>query len=65
MGMLLSLAYLKMIQLLKPFTDPELNRIKETSIWQIFFIFLIALLLKTYEVDGGLLTVCLLLVFFW
>jgi len=49
--MLISLIYLKLMQLLQPFTDPGLNRIKETSIWQIFFVFLIALLLKTNEVD--------------
>mgnify|MGYP003386388082 CR=1 FL=1 len=63
-GMLLSLTYLKLIQLLQPFTDPGLNRIKETSIWQIFFVFLIALLLKTNAVDSDFLTVCLLLIFF-
>jgi hypothetical protein len=62
-GMLLSLIYLKMVQLLKPFTDPAMNRIKETSIWQIFFVFLIALLLNTNAVDSVLLTVCLMLVF--
>ena len=49
-GMLLSLIYL--------------NRIKETSIWQIFFVFLIALLLKTNAVHSDFLTICLLLVFF-
>ena len=63
-GMLLSLAYLKMVQLLKPYTDQELNRIKETSIWQIFFVFLIALLIKMNDVDKNFLAVCLLLVFF-
>ena len=63
-GMLLSLIYLKLIQLLQPFTDPGLNRIKETSIWQIFFVFLIAHFLKTDTIDTDFLTVCLLLVFF-
>lgn len=63
-GMVLSLIYLKMIQLLKPFTDPGLNRIKETSIWQIFFVLFIALLLKTRAVNSDFLTVCLLLAFF-
>jgi hypothetical protein len=63
-GMLLSLAYLKAIQWLMPFQDPELNRIKETSIWQIFFVFQIALLIKMDDVDRDLLTACLLFVFF-
>ena len=63
-GMLLSLIYLRLIHLLQPFTDPGLNRIKETSIWQIFFVFLIALLLKTNAMDSDLLTTWLLLVFF-
>lgn len=64
-GMLLSLTYLKTVQLLRPFKDPELNRIKETSVWQIFFVFLIALLIKTEEIDSNSLTACLLLVFFF
>ena len=63
-GMLLSLIYLKLIQLLQPFTDPGLNRIKETSIWQIFFVFLIALLLHTNSIDSDFLTVCLFVAFF-
>ena len=63
-GMLLSLTFLKMVQLLKPYKDQELNRIKETSIWQIFFVFQIALLIKMNDVDGNFLTVCLLLAFF-
>jgi hypothetical protein len=62
--MLLSLIYLKLVQLLKPHSDPVLNRIKETSIWQIFFVFLIALLLHTNAVESVFLTVCLMLVFF-
>jgi hypothetical protein len=63
-GMLLSLAYLKAIQWLAPFKDPALTRIKETSVWQIFFVFLIALLIKMDDVDGDFLAVCLILVFF-
>jgi hypothetical protein len=63
-GMLLSLVYLKAIQWLAPFKDPALNRIKETSIWQIFFVFQIALLIKMDDVDRDLLTACLLFVFF-
>ena len=63
-GMLLSLTYLKMIQLLRPFADHDLNRIKETSIWQIFFVFLIALLLKNRDVNSDILTICLFLIFF-
>ena len=63
-GMLLSLTYIKLIQLLQPFTDPELNRIKETSIWQLFFVFQIALLLKTNSGKSEVLSVCLLIVFF-
>jgi hypothetical protein len=63
-GMLLSLAYLKAIQWLTPFKDPALNRIKETSVWQIFFVFLIALLIKMDDVDSEFLAASLLLVFF-
>jgi hypothetical protein len=51
-GMLLSLVYLKAIQWLAPFKDPMLNRIKETSVWQIFFVFLIALLIKMNDIDS-------------
>ena len=63
-GIVLSLAYLKAIQVLKPYTDPELNRIKETSIWQVFLVFFIALLMKQNEIDRDILTYWLLLVFF-
>ena len=56
-GMLLSLAYLKAIQWLAPFKDPALNRIKETSIWQIFFVFMIALLIKMDDIDSDFLVV--------
>jgi hypothetical protein len=63
-GMLLSLAYLKAIQWLAPFKDPALNRIKETSEWQIFFVFLIALLIKLGDTDSDFLVVCLMLAFF-
>jgi hypothetical protein len=63
-GMLLSLAYLKAIQWLAPFKDPALNRIKEISVWQIFFVFMIALLIKMDDIDSDFLAVCLLLVFF-
>jgi hypothetical protein len=63
-GMALSLTYIKVVQLLQPFKDPQLNLIKETSLWQIFFIFLIAMLIKMDEVDSEFLTMCLLLTFF-
>jgi hypothetical protein len=63
-GMLLSLAYLKAIQWLAPFKDPVMNRIKETSLWQIFFVFFIALLIKMDDVNSDMLVVCLMLVFF-
>jgi hypothetical protein len=63
-GMVLSLTYLKCIQLLRPFVAPELNHIKETSLWQVFFVFLIALLIRMGDVDRDFLTVCLLLAFF-
>jgi hypothetical protein len=63
-GMMLSLVYVKAIQWLTPFKDPALNRIKETSLWQIFFVFFIALLIKMNDVDSDFLLVCLLLVFF-
>jgi hypothetical protein len=63
-GMLLSLAYLKAILWLAPFKDPALNRIKETSVWQIFFVFLIALLIKMDDIDSDILVVCLMMVFF-
>ena len=63
-GMVLSLTYLKVVQLLQPFTDPWLNQIKETSLWQIFFVFLIALLIEMNDVDRHFLTVCLMLAFF-
>jgi hypothetical protein len=63
-GMLLSLAYLKAIQWLAPFKDPALNLMKETTVWQIFFVFLIALLIKMDDFDSGILVVCLMLVFF-
>ena len=53
-----------MIQLLKPFADPKLNDIKETSIWQIFFVFLIALLIKNNDSDSVFLAVCLMVTFF-
>jgi hypothetical protein len=62
-GMLLSLVYLKAIQWLAPFKDPTLNRIKETSVWQIFFVFTIALLIKMDDIDSDVLTFCLLLAF--
>jgi hypothetical protein len=63
-GMLLSLAYLKAIQWLAPFKDPALNLMKETSIWQIFFVFMIAQLIKMDDIDSDFLAICLMLVFF-
>ena len=64
-GIVISLVYLKMIQVLKPFKDPQLNVIKETSLWQIFFVFQIALVItKDSEVDRNFITFCLMLAFF-
>lgn len=63
-GLMLSLVYLKAVQLLQPFSDPQLNIIKEISLWQIFFVFLIALLIKMNESHYDFLTVCLLVTFF-
>lgn len=61
---MLSLAYLKALQVKKPFIDPELNLIKETSIWQIYFVFLIALMIQIDEIDRMVLTMALMFVFF-
>ena len=63
-GIVLSLIYLKAVQLLQPYADEQLNIIKETSLWQIFFVFLIALLIMMDNVDRDFLTVCLLITFF-
>lgn len=64
-GMMLSLVYLKMVQLLQPFIDPQLNVIKETTLWQIYFVFLIALLIKMDDINSDFLTFCLMLTFFF
>jgi len=63
-GILLTLVYLKTIQLLHPFADQQLNIIKETSLWQIFLVFFIALLIKMNDVNSDFLTASLILTFF-
>jgi len=63
-GVMLTLIYLKAVQLLQPFSDTQLNIIKEISLWQIFFVFLIALLIKMKDSHNDFLAVCLLVTFF-
>ena len=63
-GTWLTLSYLKLVQHFKPYLDNELNRMKETSLWQIFFIFYLALLIKYDNIDADLLKALLVVTFF-
>ena len=63
-GIAATLCYLKLVQHFQPYADHELNRMKETSLWQIFSIFFLALLIKTDEIDSSPLKVLLVTTFF-
>jgi hypothetical protein len=63
-GMMLSIVYMKLVQVLKPYVDDELNRMKEISLWQIFFVFFLALLIKMDNYDNWALTLFVVVVFF-
>lgn len=63
-GMVATFIYLKLVQHFEPYIDRELNRMKETSLWQIAFILLLALLIKADEINFSALRAFLVITFF-
>lgn len=52
MGLLFSLVFIKLYELCKPYQDHVIQRIKDISLWQIFFIFGCALLINGEYVES-------------
>ena len=60
----MTLCYLKLVQYFKPYIDDKLNHMKETSLWQIYVIFFLALLIKYTYVDDKVIKYFLIVTFF-